>query len=178
MDASKAFYGELLGWQFEDTGPEHGGYVNATSDGHLVAAITPRMEGMQGPDMWTTYFSTDDAEATAATVTKAGGTVLMAPTAVGDVGTFAMAADPAGAVFGVWQPGNHFGFAKYNEPGSVTWDEHHSQDFAATTPVLRSRLRLDNGQVGRRHRPVPVLPGPDQRPDRSGSDGLGRLPAC
>ncbi len=138
LDASKAFYGEVFGWTFEDTAPEYGGYVNATSDGHRVAAITPRMEGMQGPDVWTTYISTEDAEATAAAVSEAGGTVLMAPTAVGDVGTFAMAADPAGAVFGLWQPASHFGFSKYNEPGSVTWDEHHSKDFAATTPFYET----------------------------------------
>jgi predicted enzyme related to lactoylglutathione lyase len=91
VEASKAFYGEVLGWQFEDTAPEYGGYVNATSDGHLVAAITPRMEGSQGPDVWTTYISTDNADATAAAVTEAGGTILMPVMAVGEVGTFAMA---------------------------------------------------------------------------------------
>lgn len=138
VEASKAFYGGVFGWQFEDTAPEYGGYVNAASDGHLVAAITPRMEGAPGPDVWTTYISTDNAEATAAAVTQAGGTILMPVMAVGEVGTLAMAADPAGAVFGIWQPGNHFGFAKYNEPGSVTWDEHHSKDFAATTPFYET----------------------------------------
>ena len=138
VDASKAFYAEVLGWQFEETPPEYGGYVNATSDGHRVAGITPRMPGQEGPDVWTTYISTADVEATAAAVTQAGGTVLMAPMAVGEIGSMALAADPAGAVFGVWQPGSHFGFAKYNEPGAVTWSEHHSKDFAATTPFYES----------------------------------------
>jgi predicted enzyme related to lactoylglutathione lyase len=45
----------------------------------------------------------------------------------------AMLADPAGAVFGLWQPGVHTGFTKYNEPGAVTWDEHHSKSFPAST---------------------------------------------
>jgi uncharacterized protein len=138
VDASKAFYGEVFGWQFEDTAPEYGGYVNATSDGHRVAGITPRMPEMQGPDVWTTYISSADAEATAAAVTAAGGTVLMPAMAVGEIGSMAMAADPAGAVFGIWQPGSHLGFAKYNEPGSVTWDENHSKDFAATTPFYET----------------------------------------
>ena len=52
---------------------------------------------------------------------------------VGDLGSMAVLCDPVGAVFGIWQPGTHTGFGKYNEPGSVTWDEHHSKDFAASS---------------------------------------------
>jgi predicted enzyme related to lactoylglutathione lyase len=60
--------------------------------------------------------------------------VMFAPDAVADLGSMAIAVDPAGAAFGLWQPGTHPGFTKYNEPGSVTWDEHHSKDFRASTP--------------------------------------------
>lgn len=40
---------------------------------------------------------------------------------------------PGRAAFGLWQAGTRTGFGKYNEPGSVTWDEHHSKDFARST---------------------------------------------
>jgi predicted enzyme related to lactoylglutathione lyase len=43
-----------------------------------------------------------------------------------------MLSDPAGGMFGIWQPAAHTGFGKYNEPGSVTWDELHSKDFTKT----------------------------------------------
>ena len=55
------------------------------------------------------------------------------PMAVADLGSMAVIVDPVGAVFGLWQPGTHTGFNKYNEPGSVTWDEHHSKDFPTST---------------------------------------------
>ena len=88
---------------------------------------------MGSPDGWTTYVSTADIDATVATATKAGGQVMSPPMQVAELGSMAILVDPAGAVFGVWQPGTHLGFTKYNEPGSVTWDEHHSKNFAAST---------------------------------------------
>ena len=52
--------------------------------------------------------------------------------AVAELGSMAILADPAGAVVGAWQPGQHTGFGKYNEAGSVAWDELHSKDFEAS----------------------------------------------
>ena len=43
-----------------------------------------------------------------------------------------MLTDPAGASFGLWQAAKHTGFGKYNEPGSVSWDEIHSKDYQAS----------------------------------------------
>jgi predicted enzyme related to lactoylglutathione lyase len=93
---------------------------------------------MGSPDVWTTYISTDDVDATVARATEAGGTVIAPAMAVGDLGSMAVLVDPVGAVFGLWQPGQHTGFAKYNEPGSVTWDEHHSKDFATSVDFYRN----------------------------------------
>jgi uncharacterized protein len=133
-DVSKAkqFYGDVLGWTSEDSGTEYGGYVNFFSDGHRVAGMMAnQMEGM--PDGWNTYISTDDLAATLAKATEAGGQVVMPATEVGELGSMAMIIDPARAAIGVWQPGQHTGFGKYNEPGGVTWDELHTNDFAAST---------------------------------------------
>lgn len=132
-DKAKDFYAGLFGWTVEESGPEFGNYVNFRSDGHLVAGMVHNTGDMGSPDVWTTYLSTGDAEATARAVTDAGGQIVTPAMKVGDLGSMAVLADPAGGIFGVWQPGRHTGFTKYNEPGSVTWDEHHSKDFAATT---------------------------------------------
>ncbi len=131
---AKAFYGSLFGWTFDESGEEFGYYVTFLSDGHPVAGLTrntPEMGG--GRDVWTTYLASDDAAATAALAEANGGKVHAPAMDVGEVGRMAVVEDPAGAFFGVWQPGTHTGFGKYNEPGSVTWDEVHSKDFAATT---------------------------------------------
>lgn len=134
VEASKAFYGGLLGWDFEAGSEEFGGYVNASSDGHRVAGIVPRRPEMGAiPDAWTTYISTADIDATVAAADAAGGQVMAAPMQVGEMGSMAIVIDPAGGAFGVWQPGSHIGFGKYNEAGSVAWDEYHSKNFDATT---------------------------------------------
>ena len=51
--------------------------------------------------------------------------------AVGDQGSMAVLVDPAGGAVGLWQSGRHTGFTKYDEPGSVVWDELQSKGFAA-----------------------------------------------
>jgi predicted enzyme related to lactoylglutathione lyase len=134
FDKSAAFYGALFGWTASEPNAEFGGYAIFSSDGHQVAGVMGRMPQMQGPDVWSTYIATADIDGAAAAVADAGGQVMAPPMAVGDLGSMAMLIDPAGAVFGVWQAGQHTGFQKYNEPGSVTWDENHSKDFAASTP--------------------------------------------
>ena len=132
-DKSKAFYGGLFGWTFDEAGEDFGGYVTFSSDGKSVAGMAHNQVETGLPDLWSTYIATADAEASVAAATAAGAVVHMPAMAVGDVGKMAMLGDPAGGAFGLWQAGTHTGFNRYNEPGSVTWDEYHSKDFAAST---------------------------------------------
>jgi hypothetical protein len=50
---------------------------------------------------------------------------------VEDLGTAALAADPGGAVFGLWQPGSHQGFGRRHVPGTFVWAELYTRDTAA-----------------------------------------------
>ena len=52
--------------------------------------------------------SVEDADAVAAAVADAGGTVIAEPMDVMDLGRMA-SADPEGAVFGIWQAGTFVG---------------------------------------------------------------------
>ncbi len=133
-DVAKAttFYTTLFGWTATEPAADFGNYVTFESDGHVVAGMVPNSADSGSPDVWTTYLSTADIAATVGAATAAGGQLIVPAMQVGDLGSMAVVSDPAGAVFGVWQPGSHTGFGKYNEPGSVTWDEVHSKDFAAT----------------------------------------------
>lgn len=122
IDAAKAFYGPVLDWEFGEGTDEYGGYVNCSRNGSLVAGLSPMFQaGM--PAAWTTYFASEDATETAERIVTAGGTVVMPPVEVMGMGTMAVAADPGGASFGVWQAGSHTGFGLYREPGSVVWEE-------------------------------------------------------
>lgn len=99
----------------------------ALLDGRPVAGIGPLM-GAEQPVSWTAYLATDDADATAAAVTAAGGMVFTAPFDVMDVGRMAIAADPAGAVFGLWQARAHDGYGRVNQAGAPCWNEVHTGD--------------------------------------------------
>ncbi|MEU8434944.1 VOC family protein [Streptomyces sp. NPDC029216] len=127
VEAGKRFYGELFGWTFGGSaGPEYGGYTQAYSRGRNVAALAPKPDGRM-PTVWGVYLYTSDAYACAARIRAAGGQMVMDPQPVGPYGTAAMAADPGGAVFGLWQPGTHHGFEAQGEPYTYCWAELYTR---------------------------------------------------
>ncbi len=126
LDASKAFYRAVLGWEFDDQGEEFGNYSIASHGGTTAAGLGPAQEGM--PHVWTLYLASDDADATAASITEHGGAVLAEPFDVGPLGRMLVAADPTGAAFGVWQANQHIGANLVNEPGGLTWDDLRTTD--------------------------------------------------
>ncbi len=130
VEAGKRFYGELFGWTFDEgAGPAYGHYVQAYKEGRAVAALAPKQDGRM-PTVWNVYFATPDARATARRIKEAGGGLVMEPMPVGPFGTMALATDPEGAVFGLWQGGTHEGFEKAAEPGSFCWTEVKVRDAA------------------------------------------------
>ncbi|NUR57535.1 MAG: VOC family protein [Catenulispora sp.] len=130
MEGAKAFYGGLFGWTAETSeDPATGGYTMFLLDGVPAAGAMPLMAPEQ-PVAWSTYVSAQDADAIATKVGEAGGTVLVQPMAVTDVGRMAFFADPTGAAFGIWQPGTFPGAGVVNEPGALCWDELATRDAA------------------------------------------------
>lgn len=129
---SQAFYRGLFGWEFTDSDPAYGGYCNAMVDGELVAGMAPPMEGMdEPPHVWTTYLAVADTEEAVGRATAAGAQLLMPPMELGSFGTMALATDPAGATFGLWQSDQHTGTNRVNEPGSLVWNDAMVGDLAA-----------------------------------------------
>lgn len=120
--ASTAFYGALLGWEAEEGSAEHGGYTNLRLRDRRVVGFVPHMSPEQATT-WTVYVCTDDSDKTAARVAEAGGSTMVPPMAVGSLGTMAVFVDPAGGVFGTWQPGDHAGSGLVREAGAPVWSE-------------------------------------------------------
>jgi uncharacterized protein len=122
------FYGDLFGWELENAMPPDSGqhYFMARVRGRDVAAISGQMS--PGPPMWTTYVAVDDADATAGKVAGAGGQVFAEPFDVFDSGRMAVLADQAGAMFSIWQAGQHHGAGLVNEPGALSWNELSTRD--------------------------------------------------
>lgn len=55
------------------------------------------------PTVWTTYLAIDDAATVAANISEAGGAIVAPPFDVMDAERMAVAQDPAGGEFGIWQ---------------------------------------------------------------------------
>ncbi|MET7287888.1 VOC family protein [Streptomyces sp. NPDC005573] len=127
VEAGRRFYGELFGWTFEEAA---GGSVWALLDGAPVAALAPKSDGRM-PTVWTVYFATPDAHALGRRITASGGQLVTAPFPVDGLGTTALAADPEGAVFGLWQPGSHPGFGLRHAADTFVWAELYTRDTAA-----------------------------------------------
>lgn len=123
LTAAKRFYEALFGWRAEtDPRQEAGGYSIAHLGDAAVAALTPLYQEGQ-PVAWNVSFAVPDADAAAAEVTQAGGAVLVGPMDVFDVGRFAVAVDPTGAAFQLWQARAFPGAGLFNAPGSLGWVE-------------------------------------------------------
>ncbi|MFJ6573710.1 VOC family protein [Streptomyces sp. NPDC091292] len=143
--AALDFYGQLFGWRGQPGPAEFGGYAVMEKNGRPVAGIGPAMapEGQpEPPHVWTTYLATDDADATARLIGEAGGTVLFGPDDVGPLGRMAVAADPTGAVFGVWGHKEFFGAGLVNEPGTVVWNECNTRDVPAAAAFYKAAFGL------------------------------------
>ncbi|MCA1222151.1 VOC family protein [Streptomyces sp. 8L] len=146
QQAALDFYRDLLGWQGQSGPPEYGGYAVCELTGRAVAGIAPAMpaEGMpEQRTVWTTYLSGADAEDTERAIVAAGGTVLAPVMDVGNLGRVLIAADPQGAPFGVWQPGEFFGAQVVNEAGALAWNELHTSDVSAATAFYRDALGIE-----------------------------------
>ena len=132
-EAAVAFYRDLFGWELEDVMPagSAGRYHVARIGGGDVAAIASQPPGAPPAAVWNTYIWVADADETAGKVRAAGGRVLMEPDDVLDAGRMAVFADPAGAPFSVWQPGNHRGATVVNEHASLNFNDLHTPDVEA-----------------------------------------------
>ena len=116
---SSHFYGELLGWDFEEL---YVGYRVARVQGLPVAAIVDKPEDSPLPDTWVTYFLADDIEALVQRVKDLGGRVLAEPTDV-NLGRMALLVDTSGGLFGAIEPYSEEAFIAAGEPGTPVWHE-------------------------------------------------------
>ncbi|MFC3572963.1 VOC family protein [Streptomyces yaanensis] len=126
-DAAAAFYGAVFGWQFVSAGPDAGGYGFFQKEGKTVGAVGPLTEE-GAKSAWTTYFQSDDIQATARDVVAGGGSVRTEPMDVMGEGWMAQFTDPQGARFAVWQPGRTKGLEKTSEDNTLVWVELHVAD--------------------------------------------------
>ncbi|MER7584687.1 VOC family protein [Kitasatospora sp. NPDC097691] len=125
IPATAEFYNKVFGWTFQEV-PEAGGYGFLQLNGKTVGALGNLDAGARSA--WTTYFRSEDVDATVKAAEQAGATVRVPPMDVMQEGRFAALTDPQGAEFAVWQAGNTKGLDAVSEDDTLVWSELHTSD--------------------------------------------------
>ncbi|NUP06080.1 MAG: VOC family protein [Polyangiaceae bacterium] len=108
-DACGKFYAQTIGWRTEahDMGPM-GTYTmfyrpTEAKEGGVggMMNMPPNMKGV--PPHWLAYFAVTDCDASAKKAQELGGSLLMPPTDIPNIGRFAIVKDPQGAVFAIYK---------------------------------------------------------------------------
>jgi predicted enzyme related to lactoylglutathione lyase len=132
QNAAKSFYSSLLGWASQDfpMGPKDF-YTMFQLEGRDTAAaytMRPEQRSMGVPPHWMIYIAVESADDVATRVAQLGGKLLAPPFDVYDVGRMAVAQDPTGAVFALWQPKKHTGTGISGVPGTLCWADLMTPD--------------------------------------------------
>ena len=148
IETARTFYAELFGWTPSVAPePEAGGYTMFELGDQVVAGGGPPMQpGV--PDMWTVYMTVADADATLATIGSAGGAPLTEVMDVFDAGRMAVAADPGGSPFAIWEPKERIGADRVNDVGCFCWSELASRDVPASVAFYSAVFGWDTEQSG------------------------------
>ena len=153
--AAKKFYTTLFGWTAHDNDMGGGmSYTIVRKDGRDVGAICtlkPEQAKMGVPPNWLSYVSVDSADQAAAKAKQLGGTLLLEPFDVFDLGRMGVIQDPTGAIFAIWEAKKHIGATVLNETGALTWNELMTRDTKKATtfytglfPWKTETMAMDN----------------------------------
>jgi uncharacterized protein len=131
-ETAMQFYGELFGWEFDGPGPMTGGaYYVARLRGRDVAGIgsLPQASSDVG---WNTVIAVANLESAAAAVSDAGGDLVLEPTDAAPAGRIAVARDPLGASFCLWEAQERRGALVVNEPSAWAMSALQTADAATS----------------------------------------------
>lgn len=130
MEASRRFYGELLGWKITKAEMPGVDYYLAHAGEKQVAGLFAPDNGT--PSMWNSYVSVPDVDAAAAAASASGAKVINGPMDIPGIGRMATFLDPQGALLSVYKD------AKGDPPGGqmpkageFCWEQLETTDLAA-----------------------------------------------
>lgn len=146
-EASRRFYGELFGWEFEQPrvfiGVGSGdSYMLIRHNGKLIGGMvdTNALGRKENISQWITTISVPDIDAAVERVSGAGGKVINAPESIGARGRMAVVEDSTGALFAVIQTkGGDPADAEPMQSGWL-WDELWTSDVDGATGFYQSVL--------------------------------------
>ncbi|MDA1195633.1 MAG: VOC family protein [Planctomycetota bacterium] len=177
-DASKAFYAALFGWDIQDVPMGGAGmYRMITAAGEGQGGIEA-LEDEEAGSHWLAYVAVPDVDAAAKAASSAGGSVVMPPSDIPNVGRFAVVRDPSGATIAPFRSAQGDMPAPTTPPkdGQFCWHELLSRDAKACGPFYTRLVPWEQHSM--------TMPGPDgadstyhlfRRPAES-ADRAGMMP--
>ena len=128
--ASKRFYGELFGWEFESVGSFAGmgsdtAYTLIRHNGRLIGGMidTVALNNRTDISQWVVVMSVEDVDAAAQGFTDNGGSVLTPPRDLQRRGRIAVVQDKAGALLALLQTKDGDPVDRQPELGDFLWNE-------------------------------------------------------
>lgn len=100
VNGAKDFYKKLFGWETKDQPMDKFTYTVVSANGDEVAGIMTMPEDSKDmPPTWGLYITVDNMDETINQAKELGGTILVEPRDIPEVGKFAVIQDPQGAWF-------------------------------------------------------------------------------
>lgn len=157
VDAARSFYPQVLGWtvrKWPGEGIDYSIWHVGDEGVGGVAHLAEEAQAMGACPHWIAYLGVPDTAAAVDRATRAGASVLVPTTAMPEVGTMAIVADPQGAVFAFFTPDGPDGETVRPGVGRVTWNELMTDDleaawaFYSDTFGWNKVLDMDMGPAG------------------------------
>ena len=144
-EASRRFYGELFGWEFEEprvfVGVGSGeSYMLIRHNGELIGGMvdTNALGKTENISQWITTISVADIDAAVERVAGAGGKVVNAPESIGERGRMAVIEDSTGALFAMIQTKQGDPADSESRHNGWLWDELWTSDVDSATGFYRA----------------------------------------
>jgi uncharacterized protein len=101
--AATKFYEAVFGWKVE-AGKDSSGYLHIKNGDKFIGGIPPAAHrNPNAPPHWLSYFLVSNCDASTAKAKEGGAKVYVEPMTMEGVGRWSVLADPAGAVFALFQ---------------------------------------------------------------------------
>lgn len=127
VSAAKRFYGDLLGWRFEDAKRGDLPYVLARAGTEVVGGIVDVTSLANAGAQWLSFLSVEDVDRAVTVVESDGGNVLVPPRN-GALARVAVVADPQGAPLGLAQLRRDVPDPLEPAPHHFFWQEYLARD--------------------------------------------------
>jgi uncharacterized protein len=158
--AASDFYKAVVGWNAAEFPMADGSNYTVFSQGQTMVGglmkLPPEAGAMGMKPCWSGYIAVDDVDADAKRIPAAGGKITREPTNIPNVGRFAVAADPGGAVFLIFKPNSDETPTPHapGAPGFIGWHELYAGnidrewDFYAKVFGWTKARAMDMGAMG------------------------------